>query len=355
LPPQAVIMPRIIDLHLHPRENLDDDRMLDTTIPAFRGWYEYVVPMPNSIEPIREFSQVRARKGELVRAGLVDDPDGLLMTFQLTRDVKPIDIGGLCEFRHIAGKVYPAGMTTNSQWGIEDYFDPQFLQNLAAMETLEIPALFHCEKPGANPRTSEVEFLAILEEIIARFPNLTIVFEHVSTREGIEFVRRHHRLRHKIFATLTLHHATSIWIEAYNHDGSVRNPYLVVKPCLQSPDDRDAVFEAMISGEPCFGFGSDSAPHPTRKKEGPNPPSGIFTPPQVAYGKLAEIFASTSEGDWALRMYRFASLYATCSRGLSSPTRDIRLVRQDWTVPSNYNGIVPFMADKRLHWLPELI
>ena len=331
--------------------------MLDLVLPLFRGWYEHLVVMPNLAEPIETAKQLVGYYDGLRPLRESAHPSKLLMTFQLTQSISGNAVARLRrEFTRqrgahiaIAGKTYPLGVTTNSEHGIENYEGAGFLDALEVMEDLDIPALFHGEQPGAEVMSAEVAFLPILDTIIRLFPKLRVVFEHVSTREGIEFVLGHHRAGCRVFGTLTLHHATCTWPDAFFNNGSIRNPHLVCKPRLQTGDNRDAVREAMVSAEACFGFGSDNAPHLRDRKEGPNPPSGIFTPPVVAYPKLAEIFEATG-GDWLMRLYYFASLNAARFYGLSVPQSDIELTKEPWTVPEIYNGIVPFLAGETLQW-----
>jgi dihydroorotase len=258
------------------------------------------------------------------------------MTFQITPQTTVQDIEWAKNAGAFGAKVYPLGVTTNSQYGIEDFYDSRFRQILKALEDYHLPLLLHCEKPGANRFESEREFLPIFEDIVGSFKYLRVVFEHVSTSEGIKLVRELSAKKPgRVFGTLTLHHATLDWTSAFECDRkTIKNPHLLCKPVLNRPEDRDAVLEAMLSGESCFGFGSDSAPHLREAKEGPNPPSGIFTPPEVAYALLAELFVNSSS-DSEGRLTRFACLNATRFHCCLPPSRRVKLVKNPWRVPDD--------------------
>ena len=190
------------------------------------------------------------------------------MTVQTIRDAKAAGIIGI--------KSYPSGVTTNSDDGVMDYaiFYPIF----AEMERHDLVLNLHGEIPSTDVLEAEEAFLPTLSDLHRRFPRLRIVLEHCSTAAAIEAVRG---CNDTVAATITAHHlflTTDDW-----QDG--RDPFNYCKPVAKRASDRAALLKAVVSGDPRFFFGSDSAPHPMSAKVGEGgeakkqPAAGIFTQP----------------------------------------------------------------------------
>lgn len=355
------------DYHMHFREG----DLLKLVAGDGLELYDKIVAEPNLNEPVTNDTGMLHYLGAIRKATGSQYRPELLMTFQITPQTSAQDIKGAKDIGAFGAKVLPAGVTTNSSYGIEDFYNPRFRQTLQVLEDHHLPLLLHCEKPGTDRFEAEREFLPIFEDIVGSFKYLRVVFEHVSTREGIELVRKLSAKKPgRVFATITLHHATLDWTSVFECDRkTIKNPHLLCKPVLNRPEDRDAVLDAMLSGESCFGFGSDSASHLRERKEGPDPPSGIFTPPEVAYALLAELFVNSSNGDDG-RLAHFACFNAAKFHYLQPAVRRVLLLRDPWQVPADKRiylrdepeqlpaetrcvSVVPLRAGTFLSWRPQ--
>jgi dihydroorotase len=198
----------------------------------------------------------------------------------------------------------------------------------------------HGEDPEAPSLGRETAFLPQIEKIMARWPRMRIVLEHLSTAEAAAFVASGPP---PLAATLTAHHLL------YTIDdmlGGGLNPHLFCKPILKSAADRSALRAAAFSGSPKFFFGSDSAPHPRSRKESASAPGGVYSAP-TAVPALAGLFEA--EGALAA-LPAFLSSYGAAFYRLDPPTGNIGLARRDWIVPGEIDGIVPLCAGEKLSW-----
>jgi dihydroorotase len=265
------------------------------------------------------------------------------MTIQITENTKPETVFKAKEVGAIAGKVYPRGMTTNSENGVGDYkaIDPV----LAAMQTCGMVALFHGESP--NPDVfcldREVKFLKTLKAIAAKFPRLKIVLEHVTTAEAVKCVTE---LPDNVAATITVHH---LFLTLNDVIGDKLEPHHFCKPVAKRPKDRAALIAAATGGNPKFFLGTDSAPHLKEAKECASGCAGVYTVP-VAIPLLFQRFKQYDATD---KLENFGSGFGADFYGLPRNKETIALIREKWTVPPIYNGIVPFWAGKEIDWRIE--
>jgi dihydroorotase len=188
--------------------------------------------------------------------------------------------------------------------------------------------------------------IRFLDKVVKTFPELQIVVEHASSKKMIDYIWQAPK---NVAATLTVHHALLTFTDVCYEHGVVHNPHNYCKPIAKYSEDRDAVVEAMTSGDPRFFFGSDSAPHPLEAKQKNPPAAGIFSAP-VAIPLLAQIFEKNNHLN---RMGNFVSGFGADRYGLPRNTETIGLIKKDWIVPQEYDGIVPFMAGQTLHWQIE--
>lgn len=316
-----------MDMHVHLRQG----DMLALVAPHTARNFAAAVVMPNLTPPVTSLAQVLDYRQEILRV------TGESFTALMTLFFRPYSRAELLAARpHIIGlKLYPAGMTTNSEAGLSDMATAN--ATLALMEELDIPLLIHGEGCGFV-MDRETVFLPVVEKWAREFPRLRIVLEHVTTRAGMELVDRFENL----FATITLHH---LLITLDDVLGGLMRPHLFCKPVAKRPEDRDALRRAAIEHPRAF-FGSDSAPHPVSAKEAPGCAAGIFSAP-VALSALAALFEDMAALD---RLQAFVSDRACAAYGLTPMSRDVRLERREWTVPSRFGSVVPYLAGQTLNW-----
>jgi dihydroorotase len=321
-----------LDMHLHVREGA----MLRSVAPLSADGFAGAVIMPNLVPPVDSLARLLG-----YRAAIEQAVAGRPFTPLMTLFCRAYSEAELAEAQpHLIGvKLYPAGVTTNSAAGVSDI--DTIAPTVAAMQRLGIPLLVHGETHGFV-LDREAEFLPIYAQLAQRFPQLTIVMEHITTRAAVELLDRYENL----FATITLHH---LLITLDDVAGDLLQPHLFCKPIAKRPDDRDALLEAALRPHPKVMFGSDSAPHPLDKKEAAWCAAGVFSAP-VALPLLAELF----ERHGALeRLQVFVSDNARRIYALTAPAlapRSVRLVRESWTVAERYGDVVPFYAGRRIAW-----
>jgi len=316
-----------LDMHVHLRQG----DMLKLVAPYTARYFAAAVVMPNLTPPVTSLEQLMSYRQSI--ADVVSHPFTPLMTLFFRaysrtelEDAKP----------HIIGvKLYPAGMTTNSEAGLADMGEAK--ATLGMMEELDIPLLIHGEGCGFV-MDREALFLPVVEEWARAFPRLRIILEHVTTREAVELLDRFDNL----FATITLHH---LLITLDDVLGGLMRPHLFCKPVAKRPEDREALRQAALHHPKVF-FGSDTAPHPREAKEAPGCAAGIFSAP-VALPALAALFEELNALD---RLQAFVSDRACAAYGLIPPAREVRLERRAWTVPERIGAAVPYLAGQTLAW-----
>ncbi len=320
------------DFHVHLREGaLCSGYARDATNA---GWSRLLV-MPNTIPPITDAQGLKSYKRSIEAAS-----QGLtaLMTFQIRAELTKENLSALQNAGAVAGKLYPDGATTNSDTGIHSLKD--IYPVLSAMEELGLVLSIHGEDPSAPVLEREARFIKHFNSLRKDFPKLKMILEHVSSKKGIDAVRAGGA---NTAGTLTLHHLL------YTLDdlaGNLFNPHLYCKPILKSPLDRQAIQEAALGGEPCFFFGSDSAPHPRENKESSQVKAGIYTMP-VSLSMLAEFF----EKNEALnKLEAFISEFGAKFYGVPLNKGTITLEKEPWIVSKLYHNTVPLKAGETLLW-----
>ncbi|MBU6389666.1 dihydroorotase, partial [Patescibacteria group bacterium] len=238
----------------------------------------------------------------------------------------------------VAGKLYPEGVTTNSEDGVNDI--PALYPVFERMAKEEFILCLHGERPGVFSLDRETAFLPVLEEIATRFPNLKIVLEHVTTEAAVELVKK---LPDTVAATITVHH---LYLTLDDVIGDKIRPHHFCKPVAKRPEDRAALLAAATSGNPKFFLGTDSAPHAVETKECEAGCAGVYTAP-VAIPLLAEIFERQNALD---QLEGFTSFFGAEWYGLPPNAAHITLQKQEWIVPDRCGTVVPFRAGKKLTW-----
>jgi dihydroorotase len=330
------------DWHLH----LRDDAALAAVLPHTAARFARAIVMPNLKPPVTTVAMAADYRQRILAARPPGSPFQPLMTLYLT-DQTPVTEIALAKgsgFVH-ACKLYPAGATTNSDSGVTDirHIDGA----LEAMAAVGLPLLVHGEVTHSSVDVfdREARFIDdVLLPLRQRLPSLRLVFEHVTTRAAVEFVRSADT---QVAATLTPQHLMLNRNALFN--GGLR-PHLYCLPVLKRERDRLALLEAATSGDARFFLGTDSAPHSRTAKESACGCAGIYS----AHAAI-ELYASIFEEAGALdKLENFASVSGAQFYGLPLNADFITLQRDSWTVPDHYpfgtEVIVPFAAGESLRW-----
>ncbi|HRF11003.1 MAG TPA: dihydroorotase [Candidatus Accumulibacter phosphatis] len=331
------------DWHLH----LRDGAALAAVLPHTVRQFARAIVMPNLRPPITTVAAAQAYRARILAAlprGVTFEP---LLTLYLTDKTPADEIRRAvdCDSVH-AVKLYPAGATTNSDSGVTDV--DRCAPALEAMAELGMPLLVHGEvtDPTIDVFDRERVFIeCVLRPLLARHPQLRVVFEHITTADAANFVAD---CGPNVAATITAHHLL------YNRNaifaGGVR-PHYYCLPVLKRERHRQALLRAATSGNRKFFLGTDSAPHARTAKETACGCAGCYT----AHAAL-ELYAAAFESAGALdRLEAFASFHGPDFYGLPRNGGQVTLEQQDWRVPETYayaddDRLVPLGAGEWLHW-----
>lgn len=330
-------LPRPDDFHLHLRQGEPLGAYARREALSFGR----ALVMPNTVPPIASAASVEAYRASILSAAA---PGAFLplMAFKLLPGMGAKTVLECAAAGAVAGKYYPAGATTNSSDGLAD--PDQAAEALAAMEEAGLVLCVHGEDPAAPVLEREAAFLPTMERILARYPKLKVVLEHVSTRAALDFVRAASRLGDgRLAATVTAHHLLCTLDDLM---GGPLRPALHCKPPLRPAADRDALLGAVLSGEPLLFFGSDSAPHPAAAKRGGAAPAGVYSSP-VALPALAGLFDGAGRLD---ALSGFVAGRGAAFYGLPPPSGSVELVEEEWVVPEEMDGCLAFLGGKKLSW-----
>lgn len=320
------------DMHCHLRRG----KIMKSVAWLTAGQFKRAVVMPNTNPPIltAEDALQYCHEIELYCPSLKP-----LMTIQINDLTTPAIIAEARQAGVVAGKVYPQGVTTNSQNGVTDF--KNIYPALREMQKQNMLLLLHGESPDPEIfcLDREEEFLPILSTITQQFPKLKIVLEHITTEQAFRTVLMHDN----VAATITVHH---LLLTLDDVVGGMIQPHNFCKPLAKRSYDRETLLAAATSGSPKFFYGGDSAPHLRKNKECDHGCAGVFNAP-VALPLLAQIF---EERNALEQLENFVSRFGAGFYGLPKNSEIIELVKEDWMVPQEYDGIVPFMAGKTLRW-----
>ncbi len=329
------------DWHLHVR----DGTALSTVVPHTAAQFGRAIIMPNLRPPVTTTAQALAYRARILAAV----PDGLqfepLMTLYLTDNLPTDEVKRARDAGVVAIKLYPAGATTNSDAGVTDL--RKTYQTLEAMQRAGMLLLVHGEVTAPEIDIFDREAVFIDTQLIPLrrdFPELKIVFEHITTREAAQYVGESDRFT---AATLTAHHLL------YNRNaifsGGIR-PHYYCLPVLKRETHRHALLAAAASGSAKFFLGTDSAPHAAQLKENASGCAGCYT----AHAAM-ELYAQAFESVGALdKLEAFASFHGADFYGLPRNAGSITLKRESWTPPERFvygdAELKPLGAGETLPW-----
>lgn len=364
------------DFHVHLRQGA----AVANYVQDLAANFARALVMPNTVPPIATAQDVVRYRNE-IEQGLQGAQSGSaaeftpLLSFKLAPRHDAEEVAKLAAAGVSSGKLYPAGVTTNSEDGVTSI--ESIFPALEAMQEHDIVLCIHGEAPDAFCLDRETAFLRELETIVARFPRLRVVLEHLSTADAVRAVRE---LPPQVAATITVHH---LLLTLDDLIGGELRPHHFCKPVVKTPADRTMLQEAVLSAEEKFFFGSDSAPHTRENKECDCGCAGLYTAP-VALPLLAEFFerhigqagGDTEEGDhgagngngnghgtangevqvvtgrprWVQALEAFVARFGSEFYQLPLNTGTLGLWREPWVVPAEYHGVVPFRAGEQLQF-----
>jgi len=330
------------DWHLH----LRDRPCLDAVVADTARQFARAIIMPNLNPPVRSCADALAYRERILAALPAESTFTPLMTLYLTDNTRIEDIEAASESEYIFGaKLYPAGATTNSAAGVTDL--GKLSRVFEAMQSHRVVLQVHGEVTAPEIDVFDREKVFIeqqLSRIRADFPELPIVFEHITTREAVDFVRANDAL---LGATITPHHLMINRNALFQ--GGLR-PHHYCLPVAKREAHRMALLEAASSGEAKFFAGTDSAPHGRLEKESACGCAGIYSA-HCALELYAEAFEEAADfsGFEAFMSRNGAAFYR-----LPANPGKLRLRREEWTVPASLpwpdGELVPFRAGESLRW-----
>jgi dihydroorotase len=330
------------DWHLH----LRDGAALAAVVRHTAERFGRAIVMPNLKPPVTSTALAAEYRRRIVGALPPDCTFEPLMTLYLTDNTPPaeIDRAKASGFVH-AVKYYPAGATTNSDSGVTDVARTYAV--LERMEAVGLPFLVHGEvtDPSVDVFDRERAFIdRVLAGLVRRFPGLRLVFEHITTKDGADFVRE---AGPNVAATITPQHLLLNRNALFQ--GGIR-PHHYCLPVLKREPHRVALVAAATSGSPKFFLGTDSAPHARHTKEADCGCAGVYSA-HAGIELYAEAFDAAGRLD---RLEGFASHFGPDFYGLPRNAAAITLVREPWAVPASYpfgeHALVPFRAGETVAW-----
>ena len=340
-PATQITLTRPDDWHLHVR----DGDALQTVVPHTAAQFGRAIIMPNLRPPVTTAAQALAYKARIEAAvppGVAFEP---LMTLYLTDNLPPDEIKRARDAGVVAAKLYPAGATTNSDAGVTDL--RKTYKTLEAMQREGLLLLVHGEVTSPDIDLFDREAVFIDTQLIPLrrdFPELKIVFEHITTKEAAQYVSEADRF---LGATVTAHHLL------YNRNaiftGGIR-PHYYCLPVLKRETHRQALVQAATGGSNKFFLGTDSAPHPTHLKEHASGCAGCYTA-HAAMELYAQAFDAAGRLD---KLEGFASFHGADFYSLPRNTGTITLKRESWTPPESFafgeTSLKPLAAGEALQW-----
>ena len=330
------------DWHVH----LRDGAMLAETVPASSRCFARAIVMPNLVPPVTDAAMADAYRQRIEAARPKGSSFTPLMTLYLTDSTKPEMIRAAKAAGVVAVKLYPAGATTHSDQAVNNLLALSAV--LEALCEVGMPLLVHGEVTDAEVDIFDRERVFIerhLQPMLARFPKLRVVLEHITTAEAVDFVIQGGA---NLAATITPQHL----LMNRNHllVGGIR-PHNFCLPVLKRRQHQEALQRAVASGSAKFFLGTDSAPHLQERKETACGCAGCYSAP-AAIELYAEIFEQLGILD---KLEAFASFHGADFYGLPRNSGKIVLRKESWNVPERLSlvggrTLVPYWAGQPLNW-----
>lgn len=329
------------DWHIH----LRDGAALKSTVADVSRYFGRAVIMPNLVPPVTNATLAKEYHERI----MAEQPQGdfqalmvLYLTDQTTaQDILDAKASGIVT----ACKLYPAGATTNSSSGVTSV--DNIADVVAAMQSVGMPLLIHGEVTDHDIDIFDREKVfieTILVPLVAKYPDLKVILEHITTKDAVDFVKS---AGENVAATITAHHLL------YNRNhmlvGGIR-PHYFCLPILKRGTHQQALIEAATSGSSKFFLGTDSAPHAKGAKESACGCAGSYTA-HAAIELYAEVFEQENALD---KLEGFASLFGPAFYGLPVNTDKITLSKIAWPVPATLefgdDVVVPIRANEDIQW-----
>lgn len=330
----TLLMP--LDMHLH----LRDAAMLERVAPLSAYSFSGALVMPNLVPPVDTLDAVVAYK-ERIMAAVPNDYFEPYMTL-FYKNYDKAFLSSVAD-KIVAIKLYPAGITTNSEGGVSSFDLEVMRPTLQAMSDLGIILCVHGETDGFV-MDREAEFMSIYELLAKNFPKLKIIMEHITTKAAVDMLDKYENL----YATITVHHLILTLDDVV---GGMMRPHLFCKPIAKRPEDLEALLRVALNAHPKVMFGSDSAPHPQHVKESCGCAAGVFTAP-IALQLLCQIF---DKHDKLQNLQAFVSDNAQSIYAICPEFKEVVLAKRDFRVPAEYGNVVPMYAGETIEWAIESV
>ncbi len=329
------------DWHVH----LRDGAALKTTVADISRYFGRAIVMPNLVPPVTN-AKLADDYYQRIMAVNPSSTFKPLMVLYLTDQTTAQDIEDAKNSGIVyAAKLYPAGATTNSSSGVTNV--DNIADVIAAMQKHKMPLLIHGEVTTHDIDIFDREEMfidTILKPLVAKYPDLNVVLEHITTKQAAEFVQQ---AGPNVAATITAHHLM------YNRNdmlvGGIK-PHFYCLPILKRNIHQNALIKAATSGSNKFFLGTDSAPHPQHAKESSCGCAGSYTA-HAAIELYAEVFEQENALD---KLEGFASLNGPAFYNLPVNEDKITLTKKEWNVPATMafgdDVVVPVKANETINW-----
>jgi len=338
---KTITIARPDDWHVH----LRDGEVLQNTVADISRYFGRAIVMPNLVPPV---TNAELAKGyyDRIMAASPSEHFKPLMVLYLTDNTTAQDIIDAKESGIVyAAKLYPAGATTNSSSGVTDVANLKAV--LAAMQSVGMPLLIHGEVTTDDIDIFDREQVfidTILSPLVANYPDLKVVLEHITTKNAVDFVKSASK---NIAATITAHHL--LFNRNHMLVGGIR-PHYFCLPILKRNIHQQALIGAATSGNEKFFLGTDSAPHAQHAKESDCGCAGSYTA-HAAIELYAEVFEQENALD---QLEAFASLNGPAFYQLPVNDDKITLVQKTWEVPATLSFgndvVVPIRGSDSIAW-----